>query len=164
LHPEIPEEGQSLEKLFAGRLDIDQVMIRLREAAREAGLPFSGERRMTYNSRLAQELSKWAEAKGVGDLFHKTLFRAYFVDGLNIAKPSVLLELVKTMGLPVEEADSVLRERTYKIAVDSDWRHSRELGIQAVPTLVMAGKALVGAYPYEKMAGFVNSALSPQKG
>jgi predicted DsbA family dithiol-disulfide isomerase len=139
-------------------------MIRLREAAREAELPFSGERRMTYNSRLSQELSKWAEAKGEGALFHKTIFQAYFVDGLNIAKIPVLLELVKTMGLPVEEADSVLRERSYKKAVDSDWSHSRELGIQAVPTLVMAGKALVGAYPYEKMASFVTSALSLDKG
>jgi predicted DsbA family dithiol-disulfide isomerase len=163
LHPETPEEGQSLEELFAGRLDIDQVMIRLREAAREAELPFSGERRMTYNSRLAQELSKWAETKGEGDLFHKTIFQAYFVDGLNIAKIPVLLELVKNMGLPVEEAGSVLRERPYKKAVDADWLHSRQMGITAVPTLVMAGKALVGAYPYEKMSAFVSSNLSSYK-
>jgi len=118
---------------------------------------------MTYNSRLAQELSKWAETRGYGDLFHKTIFRAYFVDGLNIGKVPVLLELVKTMGLPVEEANSVLQERSFKKSVDSDWIHSREMGIQAVPTLVMGGKALVGAYPYEKMAAFVTSALSSSK-
>jgi predicted DsbA family dithiol-disulfide isomerase len=133
-------------------------MIRLKAAAREAELPFSEQRKMTYNSRLAQELSKWAEAKAKGDLFHQTVFRAYFVEGLNIGKETVLLELVKRMGLPVDEARSVLQERFYKAAVDSDWIRSRESGIQAVPTLVLAGQALVGAQPYEQMAALVESA------
>ena len=30
------------------------------------GLPYNPERNMSYNSRLAQELSKWAESKGKG--------------------------------------------------------------------------------------------------
>ena len=50
------------------------------------GLPFNAERNMSYNSRLAQELSKWAEEKGKGDEAHDVLFRAYFVDVKNIGK------------------------------------------------------------------------------
>ena len=66
LHPETPENGQTLEQLFAGQaVDLDQVMIRLKQAAQEAGLPFN-DRTMTYNSRLAQELAKWAETEGSG--------------------------------------------------------------------------------------------------
>jgi predicted DsbA family dithiol-disulfide isomerase len=146
-----------LEQLFAGRLDINQIMIRLKAAAREAGLPFAEQRKMTYNSRLAQELAKWAETKAKGDLFHQTVFQAYFVEGLNIGKVTALLELVNRLGLPVDEARSALQERYYKAAVDSDWIRSRELGIQAVPTLVLTGQALVGAHPYEKMAALVES-------
>jgi predicted DsbA family dithiol-disulfide isomerase len=133
-------------------------MARLEQAAREAGLPFAMERKMTYNSRLAQELSKWAEIKGVGELFHRTLFQAYFLEGLNIGKIPVLLNLVKSMGLPVEEARSALEERRYRKPVDEDWARSRELNIQAVPTLMLNGRALVGAHPFEKMAAFVAAA------
>jgi predicted DsbA family dithiol-disulfide isomerase len=133
-------------------------MARLEQAAREAGLPFLMERKMTYNSRLAQELSKWAEIQGMGEMFHKTLFQAYFVEGLNIGKIPVLLDLVKSMELPVEEARLALEERRYRNPVDEDWARSRELNIQAVPTLILNGRALVGAHPFEKMAGFVASA------
>ena len=34
------------------------------------GLPYNADRNMSYNSRLAQELSKWAESKGKGDEIH----------------------------------------------------------------------------------------------
>ena len=33
------------------------------------GLPYNAERNMSYNSRLAQELSKWAESKGKATKF-----------------------------------------------------------------------------------------------
>ncbi len=66
LRPDAPEDGISLEEIYAGRgVDIHQVRQRLNQVARELDLPFS-ERKMTYNSRLAQELAKWAESKGVG--------------------------------------------------------------------------------------------------
>jgi len=42
------------------------MMVRLKNAADAEGLPW-GTRKMTYNSRLAQELGKWAEEKGRGD-------------------------------------------------------------------------------------------------
>ena len=58
LHPDTPEDGLNLEELFAGRnLDIEQMMQNLRKVAFDMGLPW-GERRKTYNSRLAQELSE----------------------------------------------------------------------------------------------------------
>lgn len=73
LHPEIPEAGQSLEELFKGRdVDIPAMLARLQQVAGAEGLPF-GERTMTYNSRLAQELGKWAEEMDAGDCFHPNL-------------------------------------------------------------------------------------------
>jgi len=45
LHPETPEEGLTLEELFAGRnIDIDKARERLRQVAHELGLPL-GERK-----------------------------------------------------------------------------------------------------------------------
>jgi predicted DsbA family dithiol-disulfide isomerase len=156
LHPETPEEGQSLEQLFAGRLDLDQVKARLQQAARDAGLPL-GDRQMTYNSRLAQELGKWAESKGKGDEFHHRAFKAYFVDGINIGKISELSSMAGEIGLSEDEAREVLQTRMFQVAVNSDWRRSLQKGIQAVPTFVLGERILVGAQPYEKLAAFVEA-------
>ncbi len=81
-------------------------MARLKRVTRELGLPF-GERTKTYNSRLAQELGKWAESKGMGDPFHAAVFRAYFVDGKNIGDPEALLDWPRPSGFPAAAAGVV---------------------------------------------------------
>ena len=157
LHPEVPEEGMTLEQLFAGRnIDVAQAMARLKSVADELDLPL-GKRDRTYNSRLAQELGKWAESKGKGEEFHDGVFRAYFVDGKNIGKVDVLAKLAKSVGLPEKEASKVLHSGTFKDAVDSDWARSRELGITAVPTFVIDHHAVVGAQPFEVLEQFLKN-------
>ena len=147
----------TLTELFAGRdLDIDQVLEHLKQVADSLGLPF-GVRKKTYNSRLAQELGKLAEQHGKGDEFHHAVFRAYFADGQNIALESTLAELARTLGLASGAVLEALEKRTFKAAVDEDWRRARQLGIRAVPTFMFKGMALVGAQPYEKLVALVEA-------
>ena len=106
---------------------------------------------MSYNSRLAQELSKWAEEKGKGDEITDALFRAYFVDVRNIGKTDVLAEIADEKGLPADEATDVLLSRKYKDAVDDDWRRCAAYGVNAVPTFLAGKYLMVGAQPYEEL-------------
>jgi predicted DsbA family dithiol-disulfide isomerase len=122
----------------------------LAKAAEDFGVPFRGSDRI-YNSRLAQELGLWSESRNKGDEYHALIFKAYFVDGRNIAKIPVLVELVSSIGLPAHEAAEILTLRTYKAAVDLDWVLSRERSITAVPTFVLNQDRLVGAQPYEAL-------------
>ncbi len=131
-------------------MDLESVKARLLRVAREEGLPF-GHRDKTYNSRLAQELGKWAESKGRGQAYHDAVFRAYFAEDRNIGKRSELLALAGSLSLPVEEARKVLEERSFKDLVDADWQRSHRMGVQAVPTFLLNGQLLVGAVPYEAM-------------
>jgi len=163
LHPETPEEGLTLEELFAGRpVDIKEILARLKHTADELGLPF-GDRKKTYNSRLAQELAKWAELKGKADLFHEAVFRAYFVDGKNIGKANELVGLAKSVGLPEKEARSILELRTFKDAVDSDWLRSHNLGVRAVPTFFIEDRVLVGFPSYELLEQFLEASGAERK-
>ena len=114
-----------------------------------------GERTKTYNSRLATELGKWAESKGKEDEFHKAVFRAYYVDGINIAKPAALIALAEAAGLSGREAAEVLKTGPFREAVDADWELAGQLGITAVPTFVLDGWAVVGAQPYEALEKFL---------
>lgn len=151
LHPDTPEQGQTLEELFSGRnVDIPQMLAHLKNVAGGLGLPF-GDREMTYNSRLAQELGKWAEIKGKGDEFHNAVFRAYFVEGENIAKVPVLVRTAESINLSGEDTLAILQDRTYKGAVDLDWKRSSELKVTAVPTFVCDHQTLVGAQPYQAL-------------
>ena len=126
------------------------MMQNLKKTAADLGLPL-GTRQKTYNSRLAQELGKWAETKNTGDAFHTEAFRIYFVDGKNIAKLPVLLDLVERAGLNREEAESVILNRSFKQAVDEDWALSIKNGIKAVPTFNMNNDQLVGAQSYSTL-------------
>jgi predicted DsbA family dithiol-disulfide isomerase len=114
-------------------------------------------RRKTYNSRLAQELAKWAEFKGRGEEFHKAVFRAYFVEGRNIGKIKELALLAKSLGLPDQEATRVLESRTFQEAVDDDWSRSRAMGVTAVPTFAMNRQGVVGFQPYEELEQFLKT-------
>ena len=125
-------------------------MEQLIRTAKELDLPF-GKREKTFNSRMAQELGKFAEQEGKGDDFHHSVFRAYFSDGLNIGLPSTLADISAKVGLGSESVQEVLEKRLFKEAVDKDWTRSYQKGVTAVPTFMMNGMALAGAQPYEKL-------------
>ncbi len=143
--------------MFAGRpINIKQVMAQLISTAKELGLPF-GNRERTFNSRLAQELGKFAEQQQKGEAFHNAVFRAYFAEGLNIGLPATLVEIGASIGLNAATVEEVLEKRLFKEAVDKDWTRSHQMSVTAVPTFMMNGMSLVGAQPYEKLTQMVEN-------
>ncbi len=156
LHPDTPQAGKSLAELFAGRgYDIDKMQAQMRARMAAEGLPY-GERKMTFNSRLAQELGKWADSQPGGDAIHDALFRAYFVDGKNIGDLDELVKIAESVGLPGDQAREVIEKRTHKAAVDADWEKSRQYGVTGVPTFVVGDRGVVGAQPYEALERLVS--------
>ena len=149
LHPDTPAEGREMAGFYAERgLDPEKMFQDMKTRMDAEGLPY-GRRTHTYNSRLAQELGKWAETVEGGDALHDALFRAYFVESRNIGDIDVLLDVVASAGLPADEARAVLAERRFKDAVDADWAKSHQYGVTGVPTYVAGGYGVVGAQPYE---------------
>ena len=149
LHPETPPEGREMATFYAERnLDPEAMYARMKGLMDQEGLPY-GRRTHTYNSRLAQELGKWADTQSHGAPLHDALYRAYFVDARNIGDPEILVEIARSVGLSPDTACEVLAERRFKDAVDADWAKSRRYGITGVPTFVAEGRGVVGAQPYE---------------
>lgn len=148
LHPETPDDGLSLNDLFAGRMDVPAMLARLGKVAEELELPF-GDRSHTFNSRRAQELGKWAEQQGRGQEFQDAVYRAYFVDGKNIAQTEVLKETATGIGLDAAKAEQVLIEKRFSEAVDVDWNRAHSFGITAVPSMFYGDRRLVGFHPYD---------------
>ena len=158
LHPDTPQAGRTLADMFAGRgYDIPKMQAQMRARMEAEGLPY-GNRSMTYNSRLAQELGAWADTQPGGEAIHDALFRAYFVDGRNIGDPETLIEIAAAIGLPADGAREVIEKRTHRAAIDADWAKSRQYGVTGVPTFVAGNQGVVGAQPYEALEELVRQA------
>ncbi len=156
LHPDTPAEGMSLEALFPGR-DLTPFRTRMQALMQEAGLPY-GERTHTYNSRLAQELAKWAESQlddAALDALHRALYEAYFVAGANIGDIEVLSELGAAAGLDQHALRTALDQGRCKEDVDADWQQAMEHGITGVPSFFARDLIVVGCQPYEVLERFV---------
>jgi predicted DsbA family dithiol-disulfide isomerase len=158
LHPETPMEGRTMAEVYAGRnVDPEAMYQRMKGLMDAEGLPYA-RRTHTYNSRLAQELGKWADTQPGGAAIHDKLYQAYFVEGRNIGDVDLLVEIATSVGLPAEEARAVLEERRCKNAVDADWEKSHRYGVTGVPTFVAARYGVVGAQPYEVLEQLVEKA------
>jgi predicted DsbA family dithiol-disulfide isomerase len=164
LHPETPAEGTPMAELYAARgADPEAMYQRMKKLMDAEGLPY-GRRTHTYNSRLAQELGKWADTQPGGAALHDALYRAYFVESRNIGDPVVLVGIAQSAGLPADEARKVLAERRFKDAVDADWTKSRQYGVTGVPTFVAGGHGVVGAQPYEVLEQLLKKVGAPSRG
>lgn len=158
LHPETPREGISLERLFGA--DSEQVaamVARLRQVAAKLGLPF-GDRSMTFNSRLAQELGKWAASRGREEAFNRAAFKTYFAQGRNLARREVLLDVARSAGLDADAADRVLTKRSFRQTVDRDWELSKKMGVTVIPTFVYGKNRITGAQPYAALVRLITGA------
>ena len=131
--------------------------IRMKELMDAEDLPYS-HRTYTYNSRLAQELGKWADTQPGGEAIHDALYRAYFVDGVNVGDVEALLVVAKAVGLDVVAARTVMESRSFKDAVDADWDKSRQYGVTSVPTFIVGRQGVVGAQPYETLEKLLQEA------
>lgn len=158
LHPDTPAEGQTVEQLFAGRnFDLAAAKAQMQRLMEAEGLPF-GDRDMVYNSRLAQELAKWAETQEGGDAIHDALFRAYFVDGINLADVDRLGAIAETVGLDGAAARMAVATRAFAEAVNRDWQRCMDVGVRGVPTYAANRVAVVGCQPYEVLDEFARRA------
>jgi len=160
LHPETPQEGRSLAELFTGR-NIEPMKRQMRKLMAEAGLEY-GERTHTYNSRLAQELAKWADTQERGQAIHDALYRAYFADNMNLSDIGALVEIASDLNLDGNLARQILKQRSFREAVDADWERARQLGITGVPTFFQNDLAVVGCQPYETLERFVQHLMKTE--
>jgi predicted DsbA family dithiol-disulfide isomerase len=159
LHPGVPVEGQQVpwppERMATARARFAQVA----EAERLA----YGERTHWYNSEPAHQAALWADDQGTGEAFRRAVYRAYFADGLNIARPDVLAGLAEVNGLDGEALRTVLAEGTYRDKVQEQFEYARQAGITGVPAYVAGRYLMVGAQPLEVYKQLIETARAEER-
>lgn len=153
LNPNMPMAGIDrrtyLETKFGGQKGAVDAYMPIVEAAAEEGLKIDFEAiRHVPNTLNAHRLIHWASLEHHQGLVVDRLFKAYFVDGLNIGATEVLAQIADAAGM---DGDMVTR----LLGTDADLEDikardldAREKGLSSVPTFVVSGQHVVpGAQP-----------------
>lgn len=156
LNPHMPPEGQDIGEHIAQKygsnseeLVRNQENIRARGAA--LGLTFNmNKRSRIYNTFDAHRLLHWAEPQGRQHALKQELFSAYFTEGRNPSDRQVLIDIARQVGLDPVRAQEVLESGTYANEVRAREQYYGELGINAVPSVIVNGRYLIqGGQPVE---------------
>jgi len=156
LNPQMPPEGQDISDHLAAKYGATPEQgERTREAIRARGealgFTFRMDRRSRiYNTFNAHRLLHWAAIEGRQSALKHALFKAYFTDGENPGAHEVLVRAAGEAGLDTERARQVLESGAYAAEVREHERFYQELGIHAVPAVIIDDRHLIqGGQPVE---------------
>jgi predicted DsbA family dithiol-disulfide isomerase len=147
LNPVLPPEGEDAvehlsRKYGASREQLAATRQKLRERGAEVGFQF-GDRVRVWNTFDAHRLLHWAGLEGRQRELKHALLRAYHTRGENPGAQDVLLRAAAEVGLDVERARRVLESGEFTDEVRARELHNQELGIHAVPTVIVDDEFLI---------------------
>jgi predicted DsbA family dithiol-disulfide isomerase len=154
LNPDLGPEGRDVveylsEKYGKTPAEIEAIQATIRDRGAAVGFDF-GPRVRTWNTFGAHRLLHWAGEQGRQRELKHALLAAYHGEGRNPGASDVLLDCATQAGLDVEGAREVIESDRYADEVRAQERHFQQLGIQAVPSVIIDGKHLIqGGQPPE---------------
>lgn len=158
LNPDMPAEGMDrrayLENKFGGKEGAVRAYAPIVDHARKAGLTINFEQmKRTPNTLDAHRLIHWAGIEGRQTAAVSALFKAYFVEARDIGDPEVLADIADSIEMDAGVVTRLLQtDEDRKVIQDRD-AHSRRMGINSVPTFIVANQhAVPGAQPPELWA------------
>ena len=157
LNPDIPAGGVDrrsyLEQKFGGRARAQEIYARIEAAGREVGIAFDFARiERQPNTVDAHRLLAWAQDTDpvAADALVERLFRAYFIEGVNIGDIDSLATLAGDAGFDAIGARAWLVSDAGRAAIAAEEQRARELGVTGVPFFVFNQRlAVSGAQPPE---------------
>ncbi len=155
LNPDMPAEGIDrrayLEAKFGGPEGALAAYTPIMERAREVGLDIEFDKiARTPNTFDAHRLIHWAGIEGRQSFVVATLFKAYFQEGRDIGAHDVLADIADSAGLDAAVVLKLLETDADRDVLAEREAHSRKMGVNSVPTFIVAGQhAVPGAQPTE---------------
>lgn len=155
LNPDMPAAGMGrrdyLEAKFGGKDAAARAYAPVVERAEAAGLTLNLEAMTrTPNTLDAHRLIHWAGIEHRQLPAVDALFKAYFVDGRDIGDHETLADIADSIGMDASVVLRLLASDADRADIIKRDRDSREMGVNSVPTFIVAGKhAVPGAQPPE---------------
>jgi len=154
LNPTLGPEGSDAAEYLRAKYGLSaEQLARNRENIRQRGAAVGfdfGERAHVWNTFDAHRLLHWAGLEGHQRELKHALLEAYHGQGRNPGAHDVLVELAGKVGLDPKRAAAILESGQYAAEVRAREAHWQELGVHAVPSLIVDGRHLIqGGQPPE---------------
>ncbi|WP_208354130.1 DsbA family oxidoreductase [Pseudaestuariivita rosea] len=155
LNPDMPAEGMDrrtyLERKFGGQDGAVKAYAPVAQAAEAVGLNLDlGGIQKTPNTLDAHRLIHWAGIEGRQTPVVHTLFKAYFEEGRDIGNAEVLADIADSHGMDAAVVQKLLASDSDTQDIRDRDAHSREMGVNSVPTFIVANQhAVPGAQSAE---------------
>lgn len=151
LNPDLPPDGIDrqtyLDRKFGGVTRVQRVHSAVAAAGLAEGIEFNFDRiTRTPNTLGSHRLIRYAVTAGRESDVVEALYRAYFIQGLDIGDRAVLSEIGAGVGLDRAAVMDYLLSDMDATAVLNDNARAHRLGVNGVPCLILDGNyALAGA-------------------
>jgi len=158
LNPDMPAGGMDrtayLEGKFGGKDGAVRAYAPVVEHAEKTGATINFDAmKVTPNTIDAHRLIHWAGIEHRQSYVVDLLFKAYFVDGRDIGDHEVLADIADTAEMDAAMIAKLLASNADIADIRSRDAHSRKMGVQSVPTFIVANQhAVPGAQPPEMWA------------
>lgn len=165
LNPDMPREGMDrrayLEGKFGGKEGAIKAYAPVVQHAEAAGLKINLEAMSrTPNTLDAHRLIHWAGIEGRQTAAVSSLFTAYFVDGRDIGDHEVLADIADGLEMDASIVARLLASDADEEHIRSRDAHSREMGVNSVPTFIVGQRhAVPGAQPPELWAKVITELM-----
>jgi predicted DsbA family dithiol-disulfide isomerase len=114
-------------------------------------------------TRKAHELVQHAAALGCGPEIHETLFRAYLIEGRDIGRVDILVEMAQDWGLDAADAKAVLDVDKYVGALEAIRSRGLREGVVRPPAVLFHKRLLHGTPTPEELRFFLASGANGDK-
>jgi len=164
LNPGLPAEGMPRDEYVARKFGArgGAVYDRVAMIGREVGIPFAFDRIARQpNTLAAHSLIELAQSQGRQDAAVEALFRAYFLDGVDLTARENLVATAAGAGLDRAEVEAWLDLADAREAVAAEDARVREIGIEGVPFFIFNRRlAVSGAQPSDVLFDAMKQAES----
>ena len=153
LHPELGEnESISYYEFMSDKLGISEDALKERlngvmQMAKAAGLDYRLEEAKEYNTFNAHRIIHKAKEKGVADQMEEAIFKAFFIEGKNLANTQILTETAMAAGLNSPEIEDALLNDKYYSSIWSDFNEADKREVELVPTFFLSDGSKILASP-----------------
>jgi len=139
LNPQLPADGVERSEYVARKFGAraKDIYARVADVGRSVGIEFAFDRIARQpNTVPAHQLIALAGQHAKQDEMVETLFRAYFLEGVDLTRSANLVALARQAGIDGEAASACLGDAAQRQAVLADESQAHALGVSGVPFFI----------------------------
>ena len=115
--------------------------------AASVGLEYNLEKAVQFNTFEAHRVIQKAKERGLGGEAEEAIFKAFFIDGVNLNNTEEIIRCGVSAGLTPEDCREALTSERYYNLIWEDFREAESRSIELVPTFFFSGGIKIEACP-----------------